>query len=132
MQVKYYTYLNSELEKRWTGYWNKCMHAHPRQHVHFSTIQKEMGKQPVYVIGEDIGEICCVGMFQITQSALGLRYASEAVCQRGPAFDDVSKAKEYLKEVTEYFKSMNVGIIKVAPNWYYPDADDVERMLYRN
>ncbi len=48
---------------------------------------------------------------------------------RGPAFDDVTYAKEYISQIIRHFKTLKVGSVRISPYWTFPEAEPVELLL---
>ena len=107
----------------WKRFWNQCRHSHPRQHFLFGEIERAKGRIPIYAFGEIDGSIVCLGIFSIRPLFFGNRFSLEAVCLRGPAFDDVTHGREFLLQIISQFKALNVGSIRISPYWIFPEAD---------
>lgn len=130
MNVVYKFELDEELKKRWYDFWIKCEHAHPQQHWLYGEIERSKGRIPVYVYGETNGELKCIGIFSIRPLLSGNKYSLQALCYRGPAFDDISILNEFLIDVKEYFKTLMVGNIVISPYWFTPEADEIVEILH--
>lgn len=128
MPVEFLEKLNPEQQKKWTAFWNSCKHSHPEQHLLYGEVVRAQGRKPVFVFGEHNGIIDCIGIFSICPLACH-RFSSEAICLRGPAFDEPSLLYEYLPQIISYFKPMYVGSIRISPYWYYDESEDLCRIL---
>ena len=129
LRVDFFFDLNSEQKLEWSEFWQDCGHSHPRQHILFADIEKAQGKMAVYAAGRVDGRIKCIGVFSIKPTFFERKFSLEAVCLRGPAFDNIEYAKEFLAQSMNYFKSLKVGRIRISPYWQYPEAQAVEQGL---
>jgi len=121
--------LTEAQKRRWSDYWQKCRHGYPRQHHLFGEVERAKGRVPIYVSGECNANLVLVGVFSIRPLVFGHRGSFEAVCLRGPAFDEVACAASAFRQIIDYFSRLWVGSIQAGPYWIYPEAETVERML---
>ena len=83
----------------------------------------------VYVTGKRDGEVAFIGLYG--RSPLFSRNIySEAVCLRGPVFDDIAFGKWCLAEVLAFFSKERIGQVRIGPRWIFPEAEEVELMLF--
>lgn len=129
MKVHFYEELDKRSKAEWKRFWNQCRHSHPRQHLLFGEVERAKGRTPIYAVAEDEGALVCIGIFSIRPLFFGRRFSLEAVCLRGPTFDDVSHGREFLSQIVSRFRELKVGIIRVSPYWFYPEAALVRSML---
>lgn len=116
---------------KWTEFWQTCRHSHARQHCLFGEIERERGNKPVYVHGEVNGRIVCAGIFSLRRFFLAKEWFREAICECGPAFDDLDHGEYFLREALSYLSSLRVARIQVSPAWYFPEAEPVAQLLMR-
>jgi hypothetical protein len=121
--------LDEQQRRQWIDFWLASTHAHPRQHPGAADVQRALGREVVYVIGTEHRRIVCAGAFAIHRSAPPLRSPLEAVCLRGPVFDDPEIGRQCLEVVLGYGRECGIGRIRVAPYWLYPEAQSVEQLL---
>ncbi len=117
--------LDQGQKAQWEQFWYKCQHSHPRQHFLFGEVERAKGRIPVYAFGEINGSIVCIGVFSIRPLFFGNKFSLEAICLRGPAFDDVTQGREFLLQVISRFKTLSVGSIRISPYWIFPEANEV-------
>ena len=121
--------LDQSQQIEWDRFWGQCEHTHPRNHLLFGRIERARGRTPVYATGEVDGRLVCAGIFSTRPLLGGNRGSLEAVCQRGPIFDDVGYARDFLLEAANRFRELNVGGLRISPYWIYPEAEAVESLL---
>ncbi len=114
---------------RWERFWHNSPHTHPKNHLLFAEVERATGHTPVYATGKNDGEIVCAGVFSLRPMLAGGKYSLEALCQRGPIFDDIDCAEVFLSELVKRFKTLKVGSIRISPYWLYPQAEAVEALL---
>lgn len=129
MQIYFNTSLNEEGKKDWNDFWLNCQHSHVRQNYILGEIEKAKGRKPIYVCGKINGQIVCIGIFSIKPFIFNNRFSMEAICLRGPAFDDIKHGYTFLLEVISWCKKINIGRIRISPYWHYPEAEFVESLL---
>ena len=95
----------------------------------FAEIEKGKGRDPLYVAGHLDGKLCFAGIFSLRPLVFGRWFSLEAVCLRGPVFDNVEAARECLRKLSSLLHSRGVGSIRLSPYWTFPDAAVVEEML---
>lgn len=116
----------SESEKiQWAEFWNNCQHSHPRQHFLFGEIEFEKGRFPIYFSGEVDGNLVCTAIFSIRPLFFDKTFSLEAICLRGPVFDDVSFFQDLIRFAVDRFKALRVGSIRISPYWQFPEAEEV-------
>lgn len=113
----------------WTEFWARCTHTHVQQHLLFAEVERAKGRIPIFVSGEVDGKIICMGVFSIRPLFWGNKYSLEAVCLRGPAFDNIAYGREFILQIIKRFKSLKVGAIRISPYWVFPEAEVVEKLL---
>jgi len=121
--------LDQAQKDQWEQFWYKCRHAHPRQHFLFGQVERAKGRIPVYAMGEINGSIVCLGIFSIKPLLSGKKLSLEAICLRGPSFDDITYGREFLLQIISRFKTLCVGSIRISPYWIFPEADKVLPVL---
>ena len=129
MKVHFHYKLNRAQQIEWLQFWANCEHSHPRQHLMFAEIERAKGRTPVFIIGEEDGKIVAIGIFSIRPLFLGKKFSFEAFCLRGPTFDNIDHGRYFLLQTISFFKSLNVGSIRLSPSWYFPGAEPVESLL---
>ena len=120
--------LDQQQQQQWDRFWSQSRHTHPNNHLLFAEIERAKGMTPVYASGKVDDRIVCAGIFSMRPLLSG-RYSLEAICQRGPIFDDVDYAREFLLKIIDRFKSMRIGSLRISPYWIHPEAYAVETML---
>ncbi len=131
MRFQLHSHLEPDERLKWDSFWENCRHAHARQHSIFGEVERAKGRVPIYGYGEVGGTIVCAGLFSICPLFRAKMFSFEAICQRGPAFDVPANGEAFLQEVTDRFKTMRVGAIRVSPYWYFPEAEQVVSILRR-
>lgn len=126
-QLLFLDNLNEETRRKWLGYWSLHHHAAWRQHPGYGEVAKACGETPVFVVGLANEEIKLAGLFSLRRLGFG---ATEAVCLRGPVFDDVSFANWCLPQIHDFFRQRNAGTVRIGPYWRFPEAEDLERALF--
>lgn len=129
MKVYLQAQLSETQQINWLSFWNNCKHAHPRQHLLCAEIEKAKDRIPLFAFGEENGKIAAIGVFSIRPLFKGNKFSFEAVCLRGPAFDNSDHGKQFLLQVIPLLKSIHIGSIRVSPAWYFPDAEPVKALL---
>ena len=129
MNVHFHYDLDQQQKEKWTEFWKNCKHSHAQQHISFGEVERSKGRIPVYIYGEENGEINSIGIFSIHPLFMGNRFSLEANCLRGPAVDNVENFEIMMGEVITFFKSLKVGSIRISPYWFYPDAEKIESVL---
>lgn len=129
MKVNFCFELNEAEIVKWNDFWHRCRHAHPRQQFLFGKIERAKGLTPVYVYGEAGGSIVCAGIFCVHPLFAGKHLSLEAVCLRGPAFDDISYGEYYIREAISWFTSLHVGRLRISPYWYFPEAEPIASLF---
>jgi hypothetical protein len=122
--------LSEQDKQEWANYWEESLHSFPTQHYCRFPVEQATGRTPFYIRGKMDGRLAFIGIFSI-MPLLGMKYSFEAICWRGPVFDDVVFGEWCLQEVYRYFSHYGVGSIRVGPNWAFPEAETVESMLHR-
>lgn len=129
MEINFAYELRDREKEKWTQFWLRCKHTHHRQHLAFSEIEKAKGRIPIFASGEFGGQLVCIGVFSIRPLWFDRKFSFEAICLRGPAFDDYTYAREFLIEILRRFKTLKVGSVRVSPYWVFPEAQPVEELL---
>lgn len=121
--------LDDEIRHKWLEFWSSNRTSSWRQHPAFGDVARSCNEIPLYAIGFDRGEIKFAGIFCLTP-ILGDRCSLEAVCLRGPIFDDISYAKLWLPQLRSAFQHRLVGSVRIGPYWRFPEASALERFLF--
>ncbi|MBN1292910.1 MAG: hypothetical protein JXB48_13800 [Candidatus Latescibacteria bacterium] len=129
MKMYFLNSLSAELQTKWYDFWIRCDHAHAQQHTLYAEIEYAKGRLPIFMYGTQDETIVCVGIFSLSSVNI-LGHTIDALCLRGFAFDDLSLLPEMLERIIKYFESINVGIIRISPYWYFPEADQVINILH--
>jgi len=129
VKVHFKKNLNQKQKDEWTEFWQSSRHSHVQQHEKFGEVERAKGRIPVYVYGEKEGKLTGIAIFSIRPLFFGKRYSLEAICARGPVFDDIANVEDFLKQTVSYFKAQNVGNIRIAPYWFQPDSDEIVSVL---
>ena len=116
--------LGVEARKEWDVYWAASAHSAPRQNASYGDVESSQNRRPVYVTGRKNGELAFIGLYGLTPFLWRNTY-SEAVCLRGPVFDDIEFGKWCLAEVLKFFSNKRVGQVRIGPRWIFPEAEDV-------
>jgi hypothetical protein len=95
----------------------------------YAEIERAKNRIPLFAIGKKNGKIVAIGIFSIRPLLFANMCSAEAICLRGPAFDDIGYGREYLLQVIKYFKYLYVGSLRISPSWYFPEAESVESLL---
>jgi hypothetical protein len=119
--------LDDENRLKWLQYWSSHNHAAWRQHPACGELAKSCGETPIFVIGLVNNEVGLVGVFSMHSLGFGL---IEAVCLRGPVFEDVSFANWCLPQIHDFFRQRKVGSVRIGPYWLFPEAEKLERSLF--
>lgn len=130
MKTTFHFELDQALRLDWDRFWQNCEHTHPRQHSLFGQIERAQGRTPIYAIGRTNGSIKCAGLFSIRPLFSGKRFSPQALCLRGPAFDNINHCEQFLLQTESHFKKLNTGCISLCPYWFYPQAKQVEDLLH--
>ena len=83
----------------------------------------------VYVTGKKDGEVAFIGLYGLSP-LFSRNIYSEAVCLRGPVFDDIAFGKWCLAEVLAFFSKDRIGQVRIGRRWIFPEAEEVELMLF--
>lgn len=129
MKVYFQYQLSQAQQDEWLYFWENCKNAHPRQHHVFAEIEKAKGRIPLFVIGEENRKIAAIGLFSIRPFFFGNKFSLEAVCLRGPVFENIDDGRDFLLQIISFFKSLRVGSIRISPLWYFPKAEPIESLL---
>jgi lipid II:glycine glycyltransferase (peptidoglycan interpeptide bridge formation enzyme) len=129
MKMQFLEQLDERQTIAWAEFWSKSEHAHPRQHHLFANVERSMGRIPIFVIGERDNEIVASGIFSLSPFLLKNRICMNAICKRGPIIENLDYGRAFISSVTQWLKSRYVGVIEIAPSWYYPEAESVVRLL---
>lgn len=121
--------LGVEARKEWDVYWAASAHSAPRQNASYGDVESSNNRRAVYVTGRKNGELAFLGLYGLTPFLWRNTY-SEAVCLRGPVFDDIEFGKWCLAEVLKFFSNKRVGQVRIGPRWIFPEAEEVESMLF--
>ena len=131
MKVNFSFELDETESRNWTEFWQTCHHSHAHQHFLFGKVERHKGCTPVYVYAEVDGRIVCAGIFSLHPFPFSRQCFREAICEHGPAFDDLAHAEVFLGETLSRFSSLRVARIQVSPQWYFPEAKPVALLLKR-
>jgi hypothetical protein len=129
MKVYFQYHLSKDQQLEWLHFWKNCEHAHPRQHLMLAEIERAKERIPLFTFGEKNGKIVTIGVFSIRPLLLGNKFSFEAVCLRGPSFDNIENGRDFLLQIISFFKSLRVGSIRISPYWFFPEAVSVESLL---
>lgn len=129
MEINFAYELDQIQQQQWECYWNKCQHSHPRQHYLFGEIERAKKRIPIFASAKVGGKLVCIALFSIHPLFFAKRFSFEAVCLRGPAFNDLKYLEDFLIEVIRKFKAINVGNVRISPYWVFPEANSVENLL---
>jgi len=129
MEFDFQFILNEHQQKQWSDFWAGCRHCHPRQHLQFAEVERSNGRVPIYITGMVEGKVVCLAVFSIHPLLPGNKGSFEAICLRGPAFDDVKYVKEFLEQTIQRLKQLQVGLIRISPFWSFDEAEPVLTLL---
>ncbi len=129
MNVHFQYKLDQTQKTKWTDFWQNCKHAHAQQHVMFGEVEKVKGRIPIYIYGENNGNLECTGIFSIRPLLFRNQFSIEAICLSGPTFDEITHVEDFLLQVISFFKNLNVGNIRIQPYWIYPESKEIESIL---
>ena len=129
LKLEFLSTISIQQKSEWDEFWGSCDHAHFRQNYRLADIEKAKKLIPLFVIGKSYNKIVCAGIFGRKPLFSGSRILLEAICLRGPAFDELHHAEEYLFKIIKYFKENKIGQIRISPYWFYPEAKDIEKLL---
>jgi len=115
LEVEFHHSLTPDQEAEWTRFWATCQHSHPRQHVVFGQVERAKGRTPIFVMVREGASLVLVGLFSIRPHWWLGGASLEAVCQRGPLFDDPGILEAVLPSVLAYCERSHVGRLWVSP-----------------
>ena len=121
--------LDQDRRNEWLEFWQRAKHSHAQQHYDHAAIESARGRRPIYIAGIDKKNITLAGIFSIRPLLGDKKYSLEAVCLRGPVFDDINAFEEFLPRIVSQFKKLGVGSIRISPYWKYPEAARLESLL---
>lgn len=127
--IQFENWLYAEARAEWDAYWASSNHSAPRQNACYGEVELSEKHRAVYVIGRIDGKVAFIGLFGLIPF-ISPNAFSEAVCARGPVFDDVSFGEWCLGEILRYFSRQRVGHVRIGPNWAFPEAKKTEAMLF--
>ncbi len=113
----------------WERFWTTSRHSHPRQHHAFAEVEAAKGRRPLFARAEEGGRPVAIALFSVRPVLPGGRLSAEAVCVRGPVFDDPAAGRALIDAVASEMRDALAGSIRLSPYWLYPEADDVAAML---
>ena len=120
--------LDPDTERQWLDYWRVHKQASWRQHPACGRLAAALGERVSYAVGILNDKIALIGAFSYRPIwTLG---ATEAICLRGPTFDDVSFARWCLPQISSHFRSRKIGLVRIGPYWRFPEAEELERTLF--
>lgn len=129
MHVEFHPSLTPDQQVEWTRFWAACQHSHPRQHVLFGQVERAKGRTPIFVMARENGTLVLVGLFSVQPRSWLGGASLDAICQRGPLFDDPAHLRDALPSMVAYFRALRAGRISVSMRWVYPEAADLETVL---
>ena len=129
MNVHFQYQLDQKQKTEWIEFLQNSKHSFAQQHYIYGEIERAKGRIPVYVYGENGGKLICTGVFSIRLLFFGKYFSLEAVCHRGPVFDDTAYIEDFLLQVISYFKKLFVGSVRIAPYWFFPESEEVESIF---
>jgi len=129
LEVEFHHSLTPDQEAEWTRFWATCQHSHPRQHVVFGQVERAKGRTPIFVMARQGASLVLVGLFSIRPHWWLGGASLEAVCQRGPIFDDPKHLAASISPIVSGFAQLNVGTLSVSPRWEAPAGAAVESIL---
>lgn len=129
MNISFQTSLAPDDKARWVQYWLQSRHAHPEQHPRYAAIEHAMGRRPLYVIGEEAGHIRALALLSLKPWMRDWHYSMEAICRRGPVFDEPWAGRELLLGIVQRLSQLRVGSIRISSDWIFPGAARAEVML---
>jgi peptidoglycan pentaglycine glycine transferase (the first glycine) len=113
----------------WAAFGRRARHAHPRQHADMGEIERAKGARPLFATARTDDGVAGVALVSVRPLLPGGFLSAEAVCVRGPTFDDPAVGRALLATIVEHLARRHVGRLRVAPHWTYPDADAVASVL---
>ena len=129
MKIHYLETLDNNQIKQWNIFWSLAKSAHPRQHYLFAEVERSMGRTPIYAFGEIENRIVSAGIFSLSPFFLGNKVCMNAICKRGPIIESIADGNTFIESATQWLKLKGVGVIEIAPSWYYPEAEPVANVL---
>jgi len=127
--IEFDNFLSVEARKAWDAYWAASPHSAPRQNACYGDVEGAQNHRVVYVTGKKDGEVAFIGLYGLSP-LFSRNIYSEAVCLRGPVFDDIAFGKWCLAEVLAFFSKERIGQVRIGPRWIFPEAEEVESMLF--
>lgn len=127
--IRFDEFLNDEMREQWNAFWSSSEHSFPRQHFLYGEVERSKRRTPIYVSGMKDGQVCFVGLFSV-HPLWRHKCSFEAVCLRGPVYDDAAFGEWCLSETVQYFSGLGVGRVRIGPNWSFPEAERVEKGLF--
>jgi hypothetical protein len=127
-QISFDRELDPTGRQEWQSFWEQSVHSYPTQHYVYGEVERAKNRVPFYVQGKVDGRLAFIGIFSI-QPLFGMKYSFEAICWRGPVFDDGVFGEWCLQEVYRHFSRLGVGSIRIGPNWTFPEAETVESLV---
>jgi hypothetical protein len=114
----------------WNSYWATSNHSAPRQNAQYGEVERLQGHRAIYAIGRKSGRVAFIALYGLIPF-LSENIYSEAVCLRGPVFDDSLFGQWCLVESLKHFSRLRIGRVRIGPRWIFPEAQIVEAMLFR-
>lgn len=130
VKVHFQYNLNQKQKDEWSEFLLHCKHSHAQQDVLWGEVVRAHGRIPIYMYAkENNGSMISVGVFSIKHHWLFNNYSIDVICSRGPAIDNIEYFDELLTQIIKFFNSIKVGIIRISPYWYYPEAHTEEKQI---
>lgn len=115
--IEFDNFLSVEARRAWDAYWAASPHSAPRQNACYGDVEGAQNHRVVYVTGKKDGEVAFIGLYGLSP-LFSRNIYSEAVCLRGPVFDDIAFGKWCLAEVLAFFSKG-----KNWPSSHWPKMD---------
>ena len=129
MEIKFLSEKDDVWKAKWSQFLLRSEHQHPRQDLAFSPVDVAFGRQPIYVVGHEGGEVRAISMFGLQNFGHSTTSYSEASAFNGPVCDNVDDFREFLKKIVQEPFFRKVGKVKITPYWTGSDVEVLEGML---
>jgi lipid II:glycine glycyltransferase (peptidoglycan interpeptide bridge formation enzyme) len=127
--VHFDTELSPERRAQWDEFVATSPHTATRQNSVYYDLEIKNYDKVYYVWAVKNNAIAFAGIFCLERFITKGIY-SEAICWRGPVFDDPDFAVKCLLEVRDFFQTMRIGSVRIGPRWIFPEAESVETLLF--
>lgn len=129
VMVQFESELSPGAAAEWEAFWSACRYAHPEQHPLYAHVIRGRGRVPIFVTGRAEGRIVCTALLGLKPRLPHGRCSLDALCARGPVFEDIAAGCAVLQSVVDWCRARLVGSLVIQPNWPFPDAGPLDALL---